>query len=99
MSITIAGSNVTFVPVPGVLISGVIDSSGEITIPDWTTGFKAFDCKPQNMSSRLTMNLDGSIHGEWSIVEPGYCSPRLISTNFPPPLRLPFLDLTLIGVK
>jgi hypothetical protein len=98
-SITIAGSNVSFVPVPGVLVNGTIDSSGVITIPDWTTGCKAYDGKPQTMTSKLTLNLNGSIHGEWSIVDPGYCSPRLINTNFPPPLRIPFLDLTLIGVR
>lgn len=102
-SISISGATVTFQPVTSVTVTGTIDASGIITIPDRTTVCKGYDGKPLTMASRLTLNLDGGIHGEWWIgapdQRPGYCSPYLVVKNFPAPFRFPFPDITLIGVK
>lgn len=98
--IAISGPKVTFEPVTGVSVEGTISNSGIITIPARTTQCKDYYGESLVLSSKLILNIDGSIHGEWWIgapdMRPGYCYPYLVKAAFSPPLLVSIQPLSLM---
>lgn len=90
-TISISGPKVTFEPVSGVSVIGTISTTGEITIPDRT-----MTCKNQNgdkltLSSKMSLNLDGTINGEWWVgLSRGLndCYPYLAKAVFHPQVSI-----------
>ncbi len=85
-TVTISDSMVTFEPVYGASVTGTISTSGIIKIPDRTINCKNISSDKLVLSSKLILNSDGSINGEWQIGLPspaiGYCFPYWIKTAF-----------------
>ena len=76
-SLIISGSDVTFVPVSGASVTGTISNSGAITVPDRTINCKDISGNDLTLPTKLTLNSDGTVNGEWAIGLPlpnvGYC--------------------------
>jgi hypothetical protein len=90
--ITISANAVTFVPATGRSLSGTIDKSGVIKVPDRTISCKDPFGVDLVLSSKLTMNSNGTINGEWwlglPLAAPGYCYPYLIKANLAPVMKV-----------
>ena len=86
-SAKMSGTTVTFTPTgSATTVTGTIDESGIITIPDRTTECKGIDGQSLVVGSNLSFDSEGRLNGKWYIGAPsqvpGVCYRYLVTATF-----------------